>query len=302
MGTKNFKINNNFLNIFPEWQKIFDNFKSSKKILLNFQYDFSIFDDQRNFNIRVIKEISDNNIEGYVVALDDTTSLILAEKHAAWSDIARKIAHEVKNPLTPIKLSAERIEKKFMDENYSKDEISLLTKTISRQVDDIGKLVDEFSSFARMPEAEIKLDNLTQCLSESFHLYYNSRKDIKLNFITPSTDIYFQFDKLQISRCFNNLIKNAIEAVDKIPNPVIEVKIFNQENKIIIEIKDNGIGIDSKMIGKIFEPYFTTKNKGTGLGLSIVKRIIEDHGGKIKIEKNQNMAGTTSFITFENYA
>ncbi len=275
-NTKNFKVNENFLKIFPEWDEIFNNFKSSNKLLLNFQYDFIIFDDQRNFNIRVIKEISDDIIEGYVVALDDTTSLILAEKHAAWSDIARKIAHEVKNPLTPIKLSAERIEKKFTEKTYSEDEISLLTKTISRQVDDIGKLVDEFSSFARMPEAEIKLDNLTQCLKESYQLYFNSRKDIKMNFITTDTDIYFQFDKLQLSRSFNNLIKNAVEAVEKIPNPSIEIKIYN-EQKIIIEIKDNGVGIDDKMISKIFEPYFTTKSKGTGLGLSIVKRIIEDH-------------------------
>ncbi len=301
-NTKKFKVNTNFLSVFPEWEKIFNNFKLSKKLLLNFQYDFSIIDDQRNFNIRVIKEISENAIEGFVVALDDTTSLILAEKHAAWSDIARKIAHEVKNPLTPIKLSAERIEKKFIDNNYTKDEISLLTKTISRQVDDIGKLVDEFSSFARMPEAEIKLDNLSQCLEESYLLYFNSRKDIKINYVKPINDIYFQFDKLQISRCFNNLIKNSIEAVEKIPNPSIEVKIYNNESKIIIEVRDNGVGIDDKMINKIFEPYFTTKAKGTGLGLSIVKRIIEDHGGKIKIEKNKNMAGTTSLIIFDNNA
>ena len=301
-NTKKFKINENFLNIFPEWDKIFNNFKSSNKLLLNFQYDFTIFDDQRNFNIRIIKEISDKEVEGYVVALDDTTSLILAEKHAAWSDIARKIAHEVKNPLTPIKLSAERIEKKFIDNNYTKEEISLLTKTISRQVDDIGKLVDEFSSFARMPEAEIKLDNLSQCLRDSYLLYFNSRKDIKLNYFKTENDIYFQFDKLQISRCFNNLIKNAIEAVEKIPNPAIEIKIYNKDNIIYIEIKDNGIGIDDKMTSKIFEPYFTTKTKGTGLGLSIVKRIIEDHGGKIKIEKNKMMAGTTSLIIFENNA
>ena len=153
-----------------------------------------------------------------------------------------------------------------------------------------------------MPEAEIKLDNLSQCLESSYQLYFNSRKDIKFNLVKSNNDIYFQFDKLQISRCFNNLIKNSIEAVEKIPNPAIEVKILSENNKIIIEIKDNGIGIDEKMINKIFEPYFTTKTKGTGLGLSIVKRIIEDHGGKIKIEKNKNMAGTTSLIIFENYA
>ncbi len=301
-NTKTFKINDNFLSYFPEWKKIFENFETSNKVLLNFQYDFTLYDDQRNFNIRVIKEINDNKIEGYVVALDDATSLILAEKHAAWSDIARKIAHEVKNPLTPIKLSAERIEKKFLDAKTHKDDISLLTKTISRQVDDIGKLVDEFSSFARMPEAEIKLDNLSKCLEEAFLLYFNTRKDIKLKLIKPENDIYFQFDNLQISRCFSNLIKNAIEAVEKIPNPSVEVSLATDDKNIKIEIKDNGVGIDEKMLSKIFEPYFTTKTKGTGLGLSIVKRIIEDHGGKIKIEKNKNMAGTKSLINFDNNA
>ncbi len=298
-STKSFKINENFLSYFPEWKKIFENFETSNKVLLNFQYDFTLYDDQRNFNIRVIKEINDNKIEGYVVALDDATSLILAEKHAAWSDIARKIAHEVKNPLTPIKLSAERIEKKFLDAKTDKEDISLLTKTISRQVDDIGKLVDEFSSFARMPEAEIKLDNLSKCLEEAYLLYFNTRKDINLNLSKPENDIYFHFDTLQISRCFSNLIKNAIEAVEKIPNPAVEVLMATDAKNIKIEIKDNGVGIDEKMLSKIFEPYFTTKTKGTGLGLSIVKRIIEDHGGKIKIEKNKNMAGTTSLINFE---
>ena len=153
-----------------------------------------------------------------------------------------------------------------------------------------------------MPDAEIKLDNLSRCLDDSFQLYNNSRKDIKFIFNKPVNDIYYQFDNLQLSRCFNNLIKNAIEAVEKIPNPVVEVNLYNNNNNINIEIKDNGIGIDSKMLSKIFEPYFTTKSKGTGLGLSIVKRIVEDHGGKIKIEKNKNMAGTTSLVVFDNNA
>ncbi len=296
--TKDFKLNQNFLNIIPEWKKIFEDFKNSKKILENFQYEYLINNDQRNLNIRIIKEIKDDIINGYVVTIDDTTSLILAEKHAAWSDIARKIAHEVKNPLTPIKLSAERIEKKYKDNQISQDDISLLTQTISRQVDDIGKLVDEFSSFARMPEAEIKLDNLTKCLEESYLLYFNSHKNIKIQFINEHKDIYFQFDKLQLTQCFNNLIKNAIEAVEKIPNPSIIINLIQDDKGIFIYIKDNGIGIDKKAISKLFEPYFTTKNKGTGLGLSIVKRIIEDHGGKINIEKNKNMAGTTSMIFF----
>ena len=234
------------------------------------------------------------------MAIDDTTSFILAEKHAAWSDIARKIAHEVKNPLTPIKLSAERIEKKYQNKEFDNDDIKVLTGTISRQVDDIGKLIDEFSSFARMPEPEIKLDNLSQCLNESFLLFSNSHKNITFNLNTVKDDVYFQFDKFQISQCFNNLIKNAVEAVEKIPNPSISINLIIDKNFIFIEFIDNGIGISKDKIGKIFEPYFTTKNKGTGLGLSIVKKIIEDHNGKIKIEKNKSMAGTISLIIFEN--
>ena len=226
--------------------------------------------------------------------------MILAEKHAAWSDIARKIAHEVKNPLTPIKLSAERIEKKYLNNGYENEDIKILTSTIARQVDDIGKLIDEFSSFARMPEPEIKLDNISKCLNESFILFSNSHKNIKLNLNLEKQDIYFQFDKFQLTQCFNNLIKNAVEAVEKIPNPSINVILKVENNKIFIEIIDNGIGISKEMANKIFEPYFTTKNKGTGLGLSIVKKIIEDHNGKIRIEKNTQMAGTTSTIIFDN--
>ena len=297
-NTKKIKEKTNFIEIFPEWEKIFFNFKKSKKILENFQYEYFLNDDLRNFNVRIIKEIKKEEINGYVVAIDDTTSLILAEKHAAWSDIARKIAHEVKNPLTPIKLSAERIEKKYLDKNISPEEISKLTETISRQVDDIGKLVDEFSSFARMPEAEIKLDNLSKCLEDSYLIFSSSHSKIKMKLNKPTEDIYFQFDKFQLSQSFNNLIKNAIEAVIKIPNPSIVINLFQKNKGIFIQFIDNGIGIDQNKISKIFEPYFTTKNKGTGLGLSIVKRIIEDHGGKIKIEKNKNMAGTTSIINF----
>tara|TARA_Y100000590_G_scaffold470625_1_gene667062 strand:- start:4301 stop:6334 length:2034 start_codon:yes stop_codon:yes gene_type:complete len=297
-NTKTISNKLNFLEIFPEWKEIFLNFNNSKKLLENFQYEYSLNNDLRNFNVRIIKELNQDKIDGFVVAVDDTTSLILAEKHAAWSDIARKIAHEVKNPLTPIKLSAERIEKKYLDKNISNDEISKLTNTISRQVDDIGKLVDEFSSFARMPEAEMKLDNISKCLEEVFLLFSDSHSEIKMQLFKPTEDIYMQFDKLQISQSFKNLIKNSIEAVNKIPNPSIVVNLIQKKHNVIIEFKDNGVGIDQNNIVKIFEPYYTTKSKGTGLGLSIVKRIIEDHGGKIRIEKNKSMAGTTSTINF----
>ena len=291
----------NFLNVFPEWKKIFINFDKSKRLIENFQFEIEINNNIRNLNLRIMKEVNDNDILGYVVTIDDTTSMILAEKHAAWSDIARKIAHEVKNPLTPIKLSAERIEKKIKDKIIIPDEIDKLTKTISKQVDDIDRLVDEFSSFARMPQAEIKLDNLSQTLKKSFELFSESYSNINMKINLPEKDIFFQFDNLQLTQAFNNIIKNAVESVISIPNPSILVKLIDLDKKIEILVTDNGIGIDERKITKLFEPYYTTKDKGTGLGLSIVKKIIEDHGGAIKISKNKNMAGTCCLMYFEIY-
>ena len=291
--------NKNFLEVFPDWKKLVNNFKNSKRIIENFQIELIIDDNSRNLNLRIIKAIKENLISGYVVTIDDMTSLILAERHAAWSDIARKIAHEVKNPLTPIKLSAERIEKKVQDNSVNFKDVQNLTQTISKQVDNIGRLVDEFSSFARMPEPEIKLDNLSQTLKESFDLFANSHSQINMKIFSQHNDIYFQFDRFQVTQAFNNIIKNAVEAVRNIPNPLISVKLFEKNNLIKFTVTDNGIGIDEKKVSKLFEPYFTTKDKGTGLGLSIVKKIVEDHGGFIKIEKNKNMAGTTAHVTFE---
>ena len=300
LGKKELDIDKrNFLEVFPEWRNIFLNFEKSERLIENLQFEININNNNRNLNLRIIKELNEKTISGYVVTIDDTTSLILAEKHAAWSDIARKIAHEVKNPLTPIKLSAERIEKKIKSDSLQKGEIEKLTNTISKQVDDIGKLVDEFSSFARMPEAEVKLDNLSKILKNCFDLFANSYPKINMKIFLPKKDIYFQFDSFQISQALNNIIKNAVEAVINIPNPSISVKIEETSNKISISTIDNGVGIDERKISKIFEPYFTTKDKGTGLGLSIVKKIIEDHDGIIKIHKNKDMAGTTSLITFE---
>jgi len=289
----------NFLNVFPEWNKIIENFKKSKRLIENFQIEIVINDNTRNLNLRIIKAIKNNTISGYVVTIDDMTSLILAEKHAAWSDIARKIAHEVKNPLTPIKLSAERIEKKIIEKSINFKDIKNLTQTISKQVDGIGKLVDEFSSFARMPKAEIKLDNLSKTLKESFNLFVNSHPKVNMKLLNKTKDIYFQFDRFQITQAFNNIIKNSVEAVSNIPNPSITVVLLENNNQIEFIVKDNGVGIDENKISKYFEPYFTTKDKGTGLGLSIVKKIIEDHSGLIKIEKNKNMAGATTVITFD---
>ena len=291
-------INNNLLKIFPEWNNIIQSFVENQEVFDQNQIEYNIGDNTRNLNLKIIKEINENEITGYVVTIDDMTSLILTEKHAAWSNIARKIAHEVKNPLTPIKLSAERIERKFNNNDLDEKEISLLTQTISKQVDDISKLVDEFSSFARMPKAVMKIDNFSETIKECYNLFSNAHSSINFKLKDPVDDVFFLFDRFQITQAFNNLIKNSVEAVSNIPNPSIKVNFYKRDNIILCSIIDNGIGVDNKIVRKYFEPYFTTKDKGTGLGLSIVKKIIEDHKGIIKIEKNTEIVGTIATVVF----
>ena len=170
-----------------------------------------------------------------------------------------------------------------------------LTKTISKQVDDIGMLIDEFSSFARLPKADIKNEDISIVIDECFNFYSNAHTNIKFNLLDNDKNLCY-FDDFQISLVINNLTKNAIEAVEKIKNPYITFEIQKDKNFINIMIIDNGIGLNKDNITKIFEPYYTTKEKGTGLGLSICKKIMEDHNGKIKIKKNST-TGSTAIIS-----
>ena len=195
----------------------------------------------------------------------------------------------------PVKVNPIQFKSKDIDEK----EVAILAKTISKQVDDIDKLVDEFSSFARMPKAIMKVNNFSETIKESFNLFANAHSKINFKITNLEKEILFLFDKFQLSQAINNLIKNAVEAVSHIHNPSIKIDVKEKNNQVICYIIDNGIGVDNKNIVKLFEPYYTTKQKGTGLGLSIVKKIIEDHKGTIKIEKNTQIAGTTVIIIFE---
>ena len=143
-----------------------------------------------------------------------------------------------------------------------------------------------------MPKPEMKIDSFTETIKDSFSLFANAHSNINLKIIGPEKEIFFQFDRFQLTQAFNNLIKNEVEAVSNNPNPSININYHKKDNDILVYIIDNGIGIDNKKIRKFFEPYYTTKEKGTGLGLSIVKKIIEDHNGIIKIEKNKNNTGS----------
>ncbi len=214
--------------------------------------------------------------------------LLASERHAAWESVARKLAHEIKNPLTPIQLSIDRIREKYLTKVADQDNnFSNYLNTITKQIKDIEHLVNEFSDFARMPKPIMKKIALNKVITRSLNLLKLSEKDISFNFIGNNSDISMKGDEEQINRVFINLIKNSIESInekkrkDVVFKGKINVDIKGDSDYIYVEIKDNGIGFDEVNKAKMLTPYYTTKIKGTGLGLSIVTKIIYDHNGTI---------------------
>ena len=218
--------------------------------------------------------------------------LIINERHEAWGSLARKLAHEIKNPLTPIQLTIDRIKDKYLNQINNKEQSNFQEnlQIINNQIKQIGNLVNEFSDFARMPKPILKENNIVKILNDNISLLSELDKNIKINFKTNSQKILFKSDKEQLSRVFFNLIKNSIESIqqkeEKNPNfnKEISIEISQNNEHIFINIIDNGVGfgIFANNVKDILHPYFTTKKNGTGLGLSIVNKIINDHNGKIE--------------------
>ncbi len=239
-----------------------------------------------------VREGEGGQIEGYVVAFDDVTDLVSAQRMAAWGDVARRIAHEIKNPLTPIQLSAERIKRKFSRELAEADasKLSELTDVIVRQTNDLRRIVDEFSKFARMPEPERRAEDLCALLSGAITLQKAGQPDVRFDVDLGGEPLEGQYDATMIGQALTNLIKNAGEAIETRREelgedivPQIKISARRVDNDAEISISDNGIGLPEDR-AKLFEPYVTTRDKGTGLGLPIVKKIIEEHGGSLKLE------------------
>ncbi|MGR3794802.1 ATP-binding protein [Vannielia sp. SX4] len=232
----------------------------------------------------------EGEIEGYVVAFDDVSELVTAQRMAAWGDVARRIAHEIKNPLTPIQLSAERIRRKFTpmagDEAESLDQ---LTGVIVRQTGDLRRIVDEFSKFARMPEPDRKPVDLSAVLRDAVLLQRESQGEA-LKYEDETGGVVADLDETMVSQALINLIKNAGEAIESLQEkgapeghaPEVRVRLFTEGSEAVVEVADNGIGLPEDR-GRLFEPYVTTREKGTGLGLPIVKKIIEEHGGSLDL-------------------
>ena len=286
------KNQHNLNEIFPELNSLFQQLKSSKAN--NVQSEIQLVRSGRleNFLVRIGTMNEDDKLKGYVVAFDDITNLVSAQRSAAWGDVARRIAHEIKNPLTPIQLSAERIRRKFSPllENES-DALQQMVEVITRQTDDIRRIVDEFSKFARMPKLKRNNEDLCSLVSSIISLQQAGQPSVSINFSKPEFPILLSIDATLINQAITNILKNAGEAIEarkqKNESPeeqgVINVFLKEKAESVTLEISDNGIGLPQDR-SRLFEPYVTTREKGTGLGLAIVKKIIEEHGGILKLE------------------
>jgi two-component system nitrogen regulation sensor histidine kinase NtrY len=218
-----------------------------------------------------------------VLALEDSTQLVQAQKLAAWSEAARRIAHEIKNPLTPIQLSAERIARKFRNEdNDTQQAIEEGTKTIVSEVAQLKQMVDEFSRFARMPAVHLRHAQLNEILQQAAALYRDTKPGVSIG-VSVDSDIELLMDPDQISRAVGNLLKNAVEATE---SGEIRVSARRAPHRVVIEVADPGRGVPDSDKEKLFLPYFSTKGRGTGLGLAIVHRIVNDHDGRISVHDN----------------
>ncbi|MDV7269676.1 PAS domain-containing sensor histidine kinase [Thioclava sp. A2] len=235
------------------------------------------------------RQNTEGSAEGYVIAFDDVTELVSAQRLAAWGDVARRIAHEIKNPLTPIQLSAERLKRKFSKvEGVDQEALDQYTGVIVRQTNDLRRIVDEFSRFARMPEPDRRDCDLAQLMRDAVLLQEGALHGAALEAKLPTGEVIVELDATMISQAVTNLIKNAGEAIESLCEkgvhdeykPRVQVEMEAAPEQITIRIADNGVGLPQDR-SRLFEPYVTTRAKGTGLGLSIVKKIIEEHGGTL---------------------
>ncbi|MDX2456618.1 MAG: ATP-binding protein, partial [Gammaproteobacteria bacterium] len=230
---------------------------------------------------------TDRRSDGLVLVFDDVTTLIQAQRDAAWGEVARRLAHEIKNPLTPIQLSAERLRRRYL-ERMDADEAAVLdraTRTIVNQVDAMKKMVNAFSEYARIPQVSLKPMELNQLVREVLDLYRSSKLNVRILEHLTSGNTRIDGDSGQLRQLLHNLLKNALEAVKDVPDAriIVATRIVGEDeiHQVELCIDDNGPGIEPGVLENIFEPYVSTKPRGSGLGMAIVKKIVEEHGGTI---------------------
>jgi len=248
---------------------------------------------ERTLNVQVTREETKDAQDSHVVTIDDITDLVIAQRSTAWADVARRIAHEIKNPLTPIQLSAERIRRRYGKQIDQEDRtvFDQCTDTIVRQVEDIGRMVDEFSSFARMPKPTKERSDLRTILKDAVFLREMGNNHVSFEKDFGEVPLTGLFDQRMLGQAFGNLIKNAVEAIEAVapdagraqPKVFVRAVADDPGRRFVVDVIDNGKGLPTENRHRILEPYMTMREKGTGLGLAIVKKIIEDHGGQLEL-------------------
>ncbi|WP_455475587.1 ATP-binding protein [Bartonella sp. B17] len=281
-------IGHNLLSLSGEIWQVFKLARSLGRKNYREQVTLSVAGQERVCNVQITMEENDGHGQSWVLTIDDITDLVEAQRSSAWADIARRIAHEIKNPLTPIQLSAERIRKRYAKAIIQDREVfERCIETIIRQVGDIGRMVDEFSSFARMPKPRMRILDIRELLHEACFLIEVSRHDIYFEQDLGNVPLIGAFDNRLIVQAFCNVIKNASESIDAIREESVRghilIRSYRQEGFLVVDVIDNGKGLPKEQRQKLLEPYITTREKGTGLGLAIVRKVIEDHGGYMEL-------------------
>ena len=281
--------------VLPELDEMMKTARESTQRLVQGQITINRDGHERNLSVRVTAEQTSQTRDSYIITLDDITELVSAQRTSAWADVARRIAHEIKNPLTPIQLSAERIRRKF-GKSITEDKavFEQCTDTIVRQVDDIRRMVDEFSRFARMPKPVIEGEDVADTVRQAVFLMRVGHPDVDIEAEIKEEPLRAKFDRRLISQALTNIIKNATEAIEAVPAGELErgridVIATRENDDIVIDVIDNGIGLPKVSRARLLEPYVTTREKGTGLGLAIVGRVLEDHGGRIELHDASEM-------------
>lgn len=289
-GTMDEMIGKKLSEIIPEMEKIrrmLRSQKSGKSAEVPIEVRLSGHPHDSHWIVRMSVEGQENDIRGYVATFDDLTPLIEAQRKAAWSDVARRVAHEIKNPLTPIQLSAERLKRRYARMiTEDRETFEMCTDTIIRHVDDIRHMVDEFSSFARMPNANRRAENMATICQHALVLFQQGHHRVTFDFVRPDHPVYLRVDRQQISQAIMNLVKNAYEAVQDQEKGEITLTLSENETSVMLTVADNGPGWPAELLPRLTDPYVTTKATGTGLGLSIVVKIIEDHDGRLEFVDN----------------
>ncbi|MBB4199618.1 PAS domain-containing sensor histidine kinase [Rhodoblastus sphagnicola] len=281
-------MGNPVANILPELEPILIDARAGHARLTQKQIQITRDGRERIYNVRIAPGPPSRNERTFVATLDDMTDLVTAQRTSAWADVARRIAHEIKNPLTPIQLSAERLKRKYGKVIVNdKDIFDQCTDTIIRQVDDIKRMVDEFSSFSRMPKAQPREDDLRACIEQVLFLMRVGHPDIEIVADLPEGPHMAHFDRRLLSQALTNVVKNATEGIaatdmeDRPPKITVSLRCDN--GSALIDVEDNGKGFPRENRARLLEPYMTTRKEGTGLGLPIVQKIFEDHGGGIEL-------------------